>query len=59
MGEALGPNYESDLGGDTNVAFSIIADNFSKARWSWGWVSGVDCDGRTIFIADEFAARAC
>ena len=21
MGEALGPNYESDLGADTNVAF--------------------------------------
>ena len=25
---------------------------FSKAGWSWGYVSTVDCDGRTIWIAD-------
>jgi hypothetical protein len=30
----------------------IIADNLSKAGWSWGCVSAVDCDGRMIFIAD-------
>ena len=24
----------------------------SKAGWSWGWVSAVDCEGRTIWIAD-------
>ena len=30
----------------------IIADNLSKAGWSWGWVSAVDCNGRTISIAD-------
>jgi len=32
--------------------WEIIADNLSKAGWSWGCVSGVDCNGRTIFVAD-------
>ena len=32
--------------------WEIIADNLSKAAWSWGRVSAVDCRGRTIFIAD-------
>ena len=30
----------------------IIADNLSKASWSWGCVSAVDPRGRTIFVAD-------
>jgi hypothetical protein len=30
----------------------IIADNLSKAGWSLGWVSAVDCEGRTIWIVD-------
>ena len=32
--------------------WEIIADNLSKAGWSWGWVSAVDREGRTIWIAD-------
>jgi hypothetical protein len=32
--------------------WEIIADNFSKAGWSWGCVSAIDCQGRTIWIAD-------
>jgi hypothetical protein len=32
--------------------WEIIADNLSKAGWSWGCVSGVDAHGRTIFVAD-------
>ena len=32
--------------------WEIIADNLSKAGWSWGSVSAVDCEGRTIWIAD-------
>jgi len=32
--------------------WEIIADNLSKARWSWGCVSAVDSRGRTIFVAD-------
>jgi hypothetical protein len=31
---------------------SIIADNLSKAGWSWGCVSAIDSNGRTIWIAD-------
>jgi hypothetical protein len=30
----------------------IIADNLSKAGWSWGYVSAIDANGRTIFVAD-------
>jgi hypothetical protein len=30
----------------------IIADNLSKAGWSWGCVATVDSSGRTIWIAD-------
>ncbi|HJY53628.1 MAG TPA: hypothetical protein VKD89_06350 [Candidatus Udaeobacter sp.] len=32
--------------------WEIIADNLSKAGWSWGWVSALDALGRTIWIAD-------
>jgi hypothetical protein len=28
------------------------ADNISKAGWSWGCVSAIDSNGRTIWIAD-------
>jgi hypothetical protein len=30
----------------------IIADNLSAAGWSLSWVSAVDSEGRTIWIAD-------
>jgi hypothetical protein len=29
-----------------------IAENFSKAGWSYGYVSAIDSKGRTIWIAD-------
>jgi hypothetical protein len=32
--------------------WEIIADNLSKAGWSWGCVSALDSEGRTIWIAD-------
>jgi hypothetical protein len=32
--------------------WEIIADNLSKASWSWGCVSAIDSNGRTIWIAD-------
>jgi hypothetical protein len=32
--------------------WEIIADNVSKAGWSWGCVSAVDSRGQTIFVAD-------
>jgi hypothetical protein len=32
--------------------WEIIADNLSKAGWSWGCVAKVDREGRTIFGAD-------
>src|SRR5439155_16445511 len=32
--------------------WEIIADNLSKAGWSWGYVSAIDSQGRTIWIVD-------
>jgi hypothetical protein len=32
--------------------WETIADNLKKRGWSLGWVSGVDSDGRTIWIVD-------
>ena len=32
--------------------WEIIADNLSKAGWSWGCVLTVDSNGQTIFVAD-------
>jgi hypothetical protein len=37
--------------------WEIIADNLSEAGWSWGCVSGVDSNGRTIFVADAHRAH--
>ena len=33
-------------------SWEIIADNLSKAGWSWGCVSALDLEGRTLWIAD-------
>jgi hypothetical protein len=45
--------------------WEIIADNLSKAGWSWGCFSAVDYDGRTLWLVDahrddgkRFVARA-
>jgi hypothetical protein len=32
--------------------WEIIADNLKKVGWSLGWVSAIDSQGRTIWIAD-------
>jgi len=32
--------------------WGIIADNLTKAGWSWGCVSAIDREGRTIWIVD-------
>jgi hypothetical protein len=32
--------------------WEAIADNVKKAGWSWGCVSAIDFQGRTIWIAD-------
>jgi hypothetical protein len=32
-------------------SWEIIADNLKKRGWSLGWVSAVDSNGRTIWIA--------
>jgi hypothetical protein len=37
--------------------WEIVADNLSKAGWSWGCVSAIDREGSTLWIAD--AHRDC
>ena len=37
---------------DRVKSWEIIADNLTKAGWSWGCVSAVDREGRTIWITD-------
>jgi len=32
--------------------WEIIADNLSKAGWSWGCVSAIDSNAQTIWIVD-------
>ena len=32
--------------------WEVIADNLSRAGWTLGWVSAIDSQGRTIWIAD-------
>jgi hypothetical protein len=32
--------------------WEVIADNLSKAGFSWGFVSAIDARGRTIWVAD-------
>jgi hypothetical protein len=32
--------------------WEIIADNLSKAGWSWGCVATINSDGQTMFVAD-------
>jgi hypothetical protein len=34
----------------------IIAANLSKVGWSWGCVSALDSEGRTIWIVEHVAA---
>jgi hypothetical protein len=34
------------------MSSEIIADNLSKAGWSWGCVSALNHEGRTIWIVD-------
>jgi hypothetical protein len=36
-----------------------IADNLTKAGWSWGCVSAVDSRGRTMFIPDAHRGGQC
>src|SRR5439155_9999619 len=40
------------VGGSGIRVQEIIAENLSKAGWSWGCVSAIDSNGRTIWIAD-------
>jgi len=37
--------------------WEIIADNLSKAGWSWGCMSAVGSRRRTIFVADATSRR--
>src|SRR5262249_23836552 len=44
--------YEREASSRPEKDWKIIADNLKKRGWSLGWVSAVDCEERTIWIAD-------
>jgi hypothetical protein len=48
----VGNSSRNETGSRPIKYWEIIADNLSKAGWSWGCVSAIDSNGRTIFIAD-------
>jgi hypothetical protein len=53
VGSAGESRTTRSMGNDDAVKYwEIIADNLSKAGWSWGCVSAIDSSGRTIWIAD-------
>jgi hypothetical protein len=47
-----GNSSGDETGSDSVKYWEIVADNLSKAGWSWGCVSAADSEGRTICIAD-------
>jgi hypothetical protein len=53
---AQGSALSETLRGKATVKcyWEIIADNLSKASWSWGCVATVDFNGRTIWIVDAY-----
>jgi hypothetical protein len=38
-------------------SWEVIAASLTKAGWSWGWVSAVDSEGRTIWIDGRASRR--
>jgi hypothetical protein len=40
------------IAGNRMKNWEVIADNLSKAGWSYGFVSMIDSGGRTIWIVD-------
>jgi hypothetical protein len=50
--DSLGNSSRHENRGNPMKYWEIIADNLSKAEWSLGWVAALDCEGRTIWIAD-------
>jgi hypothetical protein len=44
--------FDGSSGGAAMKYWEIIARNLKKAGWSLGWVSALDLEGRTIWIAD-------
>jgi len=37
--------------------WEIIADKLSESGWSWGCISALYCEGRTIWIADAHSGN--
>ena len=48
----VGNSSGDETGSDPMKQWEIIADNLSKAGFSWGCVSAVDLEGQTVWIVD-------
>ena len=49
---ALGDMFTPSPRQHNSKSWKVIANNLKKAGWSLGWVSAIDSDGRTSWIAD-------
>jgi hypothetical protein len=53
LGILVNPVLGDQTSRNCSISFgAVIADNLSKAGWNYGYVSAVDCEGRTIWIVD-------
>jgi hypothetical protein len=52
QGRAAFANDDPENARRVKYYWEIIADNLKKAGWSLGYVSAIDSQGRTIWIAD-------
>jgi hypothetical protein len=50
--DSLANSSSHENRGNPMKYWEITADNLSKAGFSWGCVSAIDSEGRTIWIAD-------
>jgi hypothetical protein len=48
----VGNSSGDENGSDSMKYWELVADNLKKAGWSWGCVSAIGSNGRTIWIAD-------
>jgi hypothetical protein len=54
----VGNSSGHENGGDPLKYWEIIADNLSKAGWSWGCVSAEILVDERIFVGDAMAVEA-
>jgi hypothetical protein len=55
--DGMGDSPHNKNRGNRMKYWETIADKLSKAGWSLGWVTAIDREGQTVWIADGFPIR--